>query len=63
MKRLARAVCLLATTTLAVCGVRGAPRPPLAEEPAAQRAVDGGAAPCGSKTPCEPGEPADGGEP
>lgn len=41
MKRLARALILLATSTLVVCGVRGPPRPPPVEAPDAGPA-DGG---------------------
>lgn len=42
MKRLVRALILLATSTLVVCGVRGPPRPPPQEVPDAGP-VDGGA--------------------
>jgi predicted small lipoprotein YifL len=33
MKRLVRALILLATSSLVVCGVRGPPRPPAQEAP------------------------------
>ena len=39
MKKAARALVLLASSTLVVCGVKGSPRPPQA----AQESVDGGA--------------------
>ncbi|HEY4729762.1 MAG TPA: hypothetical protein VIH51_08175 [Myxococcales bacterium] len=42
MKRLFRALIVLATSTLVVCGVKGPPRPPVADAPDAGPA-DGGA--------------------
>ncbi|HET9752346.1 MAG TPA: hypothetical protein VFP52_05275 [Myxococcales bacterium] len=42
MQRLFRALLLLATSTLVVCGVKGPPRPPAAE-PADAGVADGGA--------------------
>ena len=41
-KRVIRALIVLATSTLVVCGVKGPPRPPTAEAPDAGSA-DGGA--------------------
>ncbi|HXL40507.1 MAG TPA: hypothetical protein VN928_08130 [Myxococcales bacterium] len=42
MKRLFRALIVLATSTLVVCGVKGPPRPPVPDAPDAGPA-DGGA--------------------
>ena len=42
MRRLLRALILVATSTLVVCGVKGPPRPPAQEAPDAGLA-DGGA--------------------
>ena len=42
MKRLYRALIVLATSTLVVCGVKGPPRPPAPAEAADGGAVDGG---------------------
>lgn len=50
MKKAARALLVLATSTLVVCGVKGPPRPPVPQE-----AADAGAAPDAG--------PADGGGP
>jgi predicted small lipoprotein YifL len=33
MKRLVRALLVLATSTLVVCGIKGPPRPPVADSP------------------------------
>jgi predicted small lipoprotein YifL len=43
MKRFLRAVLVLATSTLVVCGVKGPPRPPLQEAAADAGPADGGA--------------------
>jgi predicted small lipoprotein YifL len=43
MRRLARALIVLATSTLVVCGVRGPPRPPAPEVAPDAGAADGGA--------------------
>jgi len=44
MKRLVRALVVLATSTLVVCGVKGPPHPPSAESaPADAGVADGGA--------------------
>jgi predicted small lipoprotein YifL len=42
MKRLVRALIVLASSTLVVCGVKGPPRPPAQEAPDAG-SLDGGA--------------------
>jgi predicted small lipoprotein YifL len=42
MRRLLRALILLATSSLVVCGIKGPPRPPVQEAPDAGTA-DGGA--------------------
>jgi predicted small lipoprotein YifL len=46
MKKVARALIVLATSTLVVCGVKGSPRPPqpAQEQPADAGAVDAGRA-------------------
>ena len=43
MTRVLRAAVVLATSTLVVCGVKGPPRPPLAETVADAGPADGGA--------------------
>jgi predicted small lipoprotein YifL len=45
MRRLVRALLVLATSTLVVCGVKGPPRPPARDLPdaGADAGVDGGA--------------------
>jgi len=43
MKRLVRALIVLATSTLVVCGVRGPPRPPAPEVGPDAGTADGGA--------------------
>jgi predicted small lipoprotein YifL len=44
MKRLLRALIVLATSTLVVCGVKGPPHPPTAASDAGAPGADGGAA-------------------
>ena len=45
MQRLSRALLVLATSTLVVCGVKGPPRPPAEERPALEDAGSADAGP------------------
>ncbi len=44
MRRAIRALIVLATSTLVVCGVKGSPRPPASDVPDAGAVADGGEA-------------------
>lgn len=54
MRRLVRALVILGTSTLVVCGVKGPPRPPVQEAPA----VDAGTAAADAGSPVADAGPA-----